>query len=185
MKILIIDIETTGFLNEGGEIVEIGAVELCLNTGNREIVFNEIIKPNLPEKEIKKSWIVQNNYMNIDEILNGVPFYSIKDKLQNLVNKYPNGATAFNRSFDFDFLKKYGIKFPKELPCPMLASTNICKIPKTGKAAFYPGFKWPNVEEAYKFFYPKSNYTEIHRGACDAFHEANIVLALHKMNKFI
>ena len=32
-KILILDIETTGFLNQGGSIVEIGIVELNLDTG--------------------------------------------------------------------------------------------------------------------------------------------------------
>ena len=32
-KILILDIETTGFLQEGGKIVEVGIVELDLSNG--------------------------------------------------------------------------------------------------------------------------------------------------------
>jgi len=42
MKILILDIETTGFLNQGGKIVEIGLVELDLSNGNTKIVFDEV-----------------------------------------------------------------------------------------------------------------------------------------------
>lgn len=184
MNILVIDIETTGFLKEGGKIVEIGVVDLCLDSGDKNIIFNEVINPGLKESELTNSWIVQNKYMTVEEILNGVYFNSVKEELQLLVNRY-YGATAFNKTFDFDFLKSYGINFHTELPCPMILSTDICKIPKIGKGAFYPGYKWPKVEEAYKFFYPDSNYTEIHRGADDAFHEADIVFALHKIKKFI
>lgn len=183
MKILVIDIETTNFLKEGGRIVEIGVVELCLISGDKKIVFNKIINPGLTVEELSKTWIIENKYMTVEEILNGVDFYSISSELQQIIDDYKNGATAFNRSFDFDFLESYGIRFPKKLPCPMIVSTDICKIPKTGKAAYYPGYKWPKVEEAYKYFYPNSNYIEIHRGADDAFHEADIVLALYKINK--
>lgn len=185
MRILVIDIETTGFLKEGGKIVEIGVVDLCLNSGDKKIVFNKVIRPGLSRDEISKTWIVENKYMTVDEIINGINFNYIKDQLQDLINAFPHGATAFNKNFDFDFLKSYGISFPKELKCPMIESTDICKLPKTGKAAFYPGYKWPKVEEAYKHFYPNSNYIETHRGADDAFHEADIVLALHKLNKLI
>lgn len=179
MKILIIDIETTGFLGQGGKIVEIGIVELCLNTGEKRIVFDQVINPELNNEEIDKSWIVQKGWMKTEEIQKGIGFGFIKMKLQELIYSYPEGATAFNSRFDFDFLESYGIKFPKKLPCPMLISTNICKLP--GRY----GYKWPKVEEAYKFFYPNSDYVEIHRGADDAFHEADIVLALHKIGKFI
>ena len=185
MKVLVIDIETTGFLKEGGRIVEIGVVELCLETGDKKVLLNSIINPELSEAELEKTWIVENKYMTVEEILNGVNFlYDVKDELQLILNNYP-GATAFNKSFDFDFLRIYGIRFHTELKCPMIVSTDICKIPKTGKAAYYPGWKWPKVEEAYKHFYPDSNYVEIHRGADDAFHEADIVFALHKLNKLL
>ena len=61
----------------------------------------------------------------------------------------------------------------------MLVSTPICKIPnKWGKD------KWPKVEEAYNFFFPGNDYVELHRGADDAFHEADIVFELIKRGKF-
>ena len=82
--------------------------------------------------------------------------------------------------FDFDFLKSRGFKFPKELPCPMKLSTNICKIPSKNKK----GYKWPKVQEAYDFFFPDNDYIEKHRGADDAFYEADIVFKLYKMSIF-
>lgn len=182
MKILVIDIETTGFLKQGGKIVEIGIVELCLETGEKKIVFDKVINPGIGKRALDNSWIVTNNYMKTSEILAGNTFESIKDELQSLINSYPNGATAYNRNFDFDFLESYGIVFPKKLPCPMLNSTNICKLPNRNG---YSNYKWPNVEEAYKHFFPNEKYAELHRGADDAFHEADIVLALHKLSKFL
>jgi DNA polymerase-3 subunit epsilon len=184
MEILIIDIETTGFLPKG-RIAEIGIVSLDLNTGEKEIVFDKIINPELDIEILKKSWIVSNGYMTVEEIQGGVLFEEIKEDLQGLISKYPNGVTAYNQKFDFDFLESYGVFFFKKLPCPMLLSTNICKLQKIGRASRFGGYKWPKVEEAYKYFYPKKEYNEIHRGADDAFHEADIVFALHKLGEFL
>jgi DNA polymerase-3 subunit epsilon len=96
-----------------------------------------------------------------------------------MIDRHQDGATAFNRKFDFDFLQSRGIQIPQKLPCPMLLATNVCKLP--GK---FGNYKWPKVEEAYKHFYPDSEYREIHRGADDAMHEADIVLALYRMGIF-
>lgn len=43
MEILIIDLETTGFLTQGGKIVEVGIVELDLETGNKKIIFDQVV----------------------------------------------------------------------------------------------------------------------------------------------
>jgi DNA polymerase III epsilon subunit-like protein len=187
MKILVIDIETTGFLNEGGEIVEIGIVELCLRTGGKKIIFDKVINPEIENEEIQNSWIVKNRYMTVEEIVNGFTFERIKDELQDIINKYPAGVTAFNRSFDIDFLKSYGIKFQILLPCPMKTSINVIKLPPTERMRMYRPeikYKTPNAQEAYNFFYP-GNYIEKHRGADDALHEADIIMALHRRNLFL
>ena len=39
-KILIIDIETSAFIDEGGKILEVGIVELDLENGEKKILFN-------------------------------------------------------------------------------------------------------------------------------------------------
>ena len=38
--------------------------------------------------------------------------------------------------------------------------------------------KWPKAEKIYNMFYPDSNYVESHRGADDAWHEADILFKL-------
>ena len=96
------------------------------------------------------------------------------------MDHYPLGSTAYNNDFDNSFLKDRGFTFPKELPCPMKLSTNICKIPSPRGR----GFKWPKVEEAYDFFFPENDYVEKHRGADDAFYEADIVKKLYDMGVF-
>lgn len=179
MKILVVDIETTGFFPDG-KIVEVGMVELCLDTGERKIVFNEVINPGVPREELEKCWIVTRGSITPDEILNGKRFEDVKEDIQKIVDQYEDGATAFNRAFDFPFLEASEITFVKKLPCPMLKSTPICKLP--GKRG---GYKWPKVEEAHAHFFPDACYKEIHRGADDAMHEAEIVYALHKTNNFL
>lgn len=180
-KILIIDLETTGFLNSGGKIVEIGIVGLNLETGNKKILFNEVCHERpITRKEVEDSWIVKNSSLTVEEVQNSKQLIQIFPTVQNLLNKFPAGATAFNNAFDFGFMENRGFKFPKKLDCPMKLSTDICKIPhKNGR-----GLKWPNFEEAHKFFFGETGYVEQHRGADDAFYEADLVFELYKRGIF-
>lgn len=179
-KILIIDIETTDFLQYGGKIIEVGIVELDLATGNKKIIFDEVCQePEMIKSEIEKAWIFNNSTLTPDEVLAAKQLEELKPSIQNIINSYPNGATAFNNVFDFGFLENRGFHFPKKLDCPMKLSTNICKIPSVRG-----GYKWPKVEEAHKFFFGDVGYIELHRGADDAFHEADIVYELYKMDVF-
>lgn len=180
-KILILDIETTGFLQKGGKIVEIGLVELCLETGAKKIVFDEVChERGISLEEVQESWIVQNSTLTVDAIRNSKPLDKLQSEIQSLLDQYSDGATAFNNDFDFGFFESRGFVFPKKLACPMKLSTNICKIPNPRGL----GFKWPKVQEAYDFFFGKTDYIETHRGADDAFHEADIVLELYKRGIF-
>jgi DNA polymerase-3 subunit epsilon len=177
MKILILDIETTGFL-PNGEIVEVGIVELCLCCGSTKILYDKVFNPKASDEELQNSWIVKNGYMTFEEIRAGAKFEDEASAIQAIIDKYPDGLTAYNRPFDVNFMIHYGIRFGKLLPCPMRAATGICKIP-----AIRGGYKWPSAEEAYKFFFPNSDYIEKHRGADDAIHEAQIVFTLNNMNE--
>ena len=180
-KILIIDIETTGFINKGGKIVEVGIVELDLDNGKRKIIFdNTTYEKDCTEKEIENSWIVQNTSLTTEEIFAGLRFIDLKPIVQSLINTYPLGTTAYNNVFDFKFLESRDIEFPKKLPCPMLLSTNVCKIKNKNRG----GYKWPKVQEAYDYFFGKTDYIEEHRGADDAMHEAEIVYELYKRGIF-
>jgi DNA polymerase III epsilon subunit-like protein len=180
-KILIIDIETTGFLQQGGKIVEVGIVELDLETGNKKIIFDEVChETGITLEEVNNSWIVQNSDLNLELVKYSGTLESKKNRIQNILNSYPIGSTAFNNAFDFGFLENRGFVFPKKLPCPMKLSTDICKIPSPRGI----GYKWLNVEEAHLFFFGNVGYIEKHRGADDAFHEADIVYRLYNDGVF-
>ncbi|MFA6185508.1 MAG: 3'-5' exonuclease [Candidatus Shapirobacteria bacterium] len=181
MEILIIDIETTGFLNGGGLIVEIGAASLNLETGEIKEVYNSLcLEDNLKinSEKYKNSWIFSNSDLKFEDVLNARSFETIKSEIQQIINKFEGGCTAFNNAFDFGFLENRGIKFPKKLACPMKLATNLCKLPSKY------GYKWPNVEEAFNYFYPEIKYIEKHRGADDSKHEAMIVYELYKRKIF-
>lgn len=181
-KILILDIETTGFLQQGGKIVEVGIVELDLTNGERIILFDEVcFESGITLSELEKSWIIENSDLTVKMVKYSGSLESKRKRIQQILNDYPIGATAFNNVFDFGFLEDRGFVFPKKLPCPMKLSTDICKI-------IHPngyGLKWPKVEEAHKHFFGDVGYIEKHRGADDAYHEAEIVFELYKMGVFL
>ena len=180
-KILVLDIETTGFFNQGGSIVEIGIVELNLNTGKIREVFNSLLREDIltaRHREEPFGWIFRNSSLKVESVRSAPPADSVFYDVQNILDQYPLGCTAYNKSFDFGFLKDRGLKIT-ELPCPMLLATDVLQIP--GRNGSY---KWPSVQEAYDYFFPDEEYVEIHRGGDDAAHEAEIVYALFKMGVF-
>ncbi|MCD4747246.1 MAG: 3'-5' exonuclease [Bacteroidales bacterium] len=183
-KIAIVDIETTGFLNQGGLLIEIGIVSLDLDNGKIIPEFDSVVK----EKEFGPAhtrrpfgWIFQNSDLEFNDVNNAPTLESQKEEIQNVLNKFSLGATAFNKSFDFGFLRLRGFKI-KELPCIMLTATPIVNLPPN------PGFntpKWPTVEQAWKYFFGNSGYCEKHRALDDAVHEAKIAYELYKQGVFI
>jgi DNA polymerase-3 subunit epsilon len=180
-KILVLDIETTGFLQQGGTIVEVGIVELDLSNGERKIIFDEVChETGVTKEQVEKSCIIKNSDLTIEAIRTSKNIEKLRHQIQQILNSYELGATAFNNAFDFGFLENRGFNFPKKLPCPMKLSTNVCKI--VSKNGY--GYKWPTVEEANLHFFGDVGYVEKHRGADDAFYEAEIVYELYKLGIF-
>jgi len=164
-KILILDIETTNFLQNGGKIVEVGIVTLDLNTGERQIIFDEVChETGITLEEVENSWIIKNSDLTVEAIRTSKNLKSLQPEIQAIIDLYDLGATAFNNAFDFGFMEHRGFKFPKKLPCPMKLSTDICKLPSPRG-----GYKWPKVEEAHKFFFGDVGYIEKHRGLMTLF----------------
>ncbi|MCK5614219.1 3'-5' exonuclease [Candidatus Pacearchaeota archaeon] len=180
-KILILDIETTGFSPKKNRIVELGIVSLDLLNGEIVTLFDECIcEPGITKEEIEKSWIWQNSDITMLDIFDGEKWSECFTEVQGIINDHQIGATAFNNKFDFSFMDARGFIFPAKLRCPMELSTNICKLPKKNGN----GYKWPTAEEAYRHFFPDRIYVEKHRGADDAKHEAEIVYELYKLGVF-
>ena len=171
-KIAVVDIETTGFLKQGGLIVEVGIVELNLETGEIKELYNELVCESKFSDANKDSWIFSNSNLKFEEVKLAKPLNI--EALQEIFNKYK--ATAFNKRFDFDFLSSRGLKI-EELRCPMEILTDVCKIP--GR---YGKYKWPKVQEAWDILFKDKPYIEAHRGYDDAEHEAKLVYYIHKNN---
>ncbi len=176
MKIAIVDIETTGFSPENECIVEVGITELDLETGETNLIYDELVKEGHFDESKKNSWIFKNTNLKYEDVMKAKPLD--KKRIQEIFDTYK--LTAYNKKFDFGFFKFRDFKFD-ELPCPMIIATNICKIVKKRGA----GYKWPKVQEAWNFFFPDSGYVEEHRGGDDSVHEAKIVYELYKQGHFI
>ena len=180
--ILVVDIETTGFLNKGGKIVEIGIVKLNLATGDITPAYNSLVKEDGfgPQHTTGAyGWIFKNSDLKYEEVEAAPSLEEQRDEIQSLLNQYH--STAFNKSFDFDFLRDRGFNI-KELPCPMKVATPICQLPNQYG---YSSYKWPTVEEAWVHFFGKNTaYVEAHRGFDDAAHEAKIVFRLFELGHF-
>jgi DNA polymerase III subunit epsilon len=182
-EISVVDIETSGFQYQGGLIVEIGIVSLDLQTGNVSNQLSEIVKENgFGEKHTRDphGWIFKNSDLQYEDVLRASNLLKIIPQIQAVFDKYPYGATAFNKQFDFGFLKSRGLRI-KELPCIMLSASPVVNLPPN------PGYrdpKWPKVQDAWDFFFPNSGYIETHRALDDARHEALIAYELYKLGKF-
>lgn len=179
-EILIVDIETTGFAN-ADFIIEIGIVSLNVLTGVRKLIVDEVVwEKGITRPIVDNSWIVNNSSLSSDLVYQGVALHKVQKLIQHILDMYPRGMTAFNNAFDFRFLEDRGFTFNK-LPCPMKLLVPITKLPyKGGKE----GYKYPNVMEAYKHYFPNEEYIELHRGGDDAIHEARIVWEMIKEGSF-
>ncbi len=185
MKVLIIDIETTGFMDQGGSIVEVGIVELNLKSGATEILFDSVCREEIltaRHREEPMGWIFRNSTLTVEEVRQAPLLTTLLPKIQSIINQYSVGATAYNRDFDFGFLESRGILFPAKLPCPMKLAAPLCKLPPHHPS--HGCYKWPKVEEAWSYFFPDQDYVEAHRGADDALHEAKIVYELYRRDLF-
>ena len=175
--IAVVDIETTGFSSSRDAILEVGIAELNLKTGKIEPLYDALVKEAHFTADHEKSWIFDNSDLDYEHILKAEPLDI--EKIQEILNTYH--ATAYNKVFDFGFLKNRGLEV-KELPCPMLLATNVCKIPSPKRPGSY---KWPKVQESWDIFFGKEEeYIEKHRGLDDAIHEAKIVFYLFQQGVF-
>ena len=180
MKVAIIDIETTDFLGRKGKIIEIGIASLDTDTGAITEAFHTVCFEEGIKATDAHAWIFKNSNLTFEEVAEAPDLIDVKPEIEAILAEH-DVATAFNKKFDFNFLRDRGFVLGPEWPCPMLASVDICKVKKKGKQAHHKGYKWPNVEEAWTFFFPDAPYVEEHRGLDDAMHEAAIVNELFKL----
>jgi len=180
-KLLVIDIETTGFDHKKDCILELGIVELNLETGE----IKELLDVQFKEKHLRgrhrKSWIFEQGYMKPEDVRDAKPMEMHFEEIQSIFNKYQGRICAWNRPFDINFLETRGFKFGKNIKDPMRESADYFQIPnKYGQ----PG-KWPSAQEAWDVLFPGITKIEQHRGLDDAVMESKIIYELVKKGVYL
>ena len=101
---------------------------------------------------------------------------TFRKEIQHILNEY--AVTSYNQNFDFNFLKNRGFKIQKKFWDPMFKAQYILKIPR------YNGdYKWPSFQEAWDHFFPNQEFKIKHRAYDDAFHEAQLIYEIYKIEK--
>lgn len=177
MKLAVIDLETTGF-DPRDCIVEIGAVELDLDSGETKCLLNMLVREgHFSKAQHRGSWIFSHSGLTVWDVLSATPWKNAERELRWIIEDYP--VTAFNKAFDFSFLKHRGLLPKRTLPCPMIEASKVLKIPGP-----YGGYKWPTLEEAWDHYFPGLDYIEQHRAFDDALHEAMLIKAMHTVGDY-
>ena len=143
-KFLVIDMETNaiGSMRPPQQTITQFGWILFDEYGNTIKEANDIV---LGATKINR---VYNNSLTLEEIKQkGVP---LQDAFNNMC-QYIDSETiiyAHNADFDIGLLKYAGLILPTvKIVCTMKNSINFCRLPKTGYAAKYPGFKFPKLSE--------------------------------------
>jgi DNA polymerase-3 subunit epsilon len=172
MKLAVIDLETTGFA-PGDCIVEIGVVELDLETGQTEVLIDMPVREGQFTREAHgRSWIFRHSTLEVSDVLGATSWRNARRELAWVLDKY--AVTAFNKAFDFRFLIHRGLEPKRHLPCPMMVASEVLRLPGVSGSC-----KWPSLEEAWRHYFPGDGYIEQHRAFDDAVHEALLIKAMH------
>lgn len=170
MKLIIVDIETTGFYHSDA-IVEIAIALVDTKTKESYLLFDNVVKDKKfnPLKH-SNSWIFQNTTLTVDDVMKAKSIEDYFEELQIIFDEYP--MTAYNKSFDLRFLRACGFKI-KDVDCLMKKATQYSNYAdKNGRV------KKPSVEEIYNQFFVTDGkkYIEKHRAGSDVIDEARILL---------
>lgn len=176
MKIIVLDIETTGFDRYNDAIVEVGMVLVDTVTKEIKQIYDKVVRDKRfdPEKH-KNAWIFSNSTLKLNDVLNAEPLENCRKEIQDIFDKYP--MTAFNMKFDVSFMEVANFKL-KATKCLMETSRPYnTNLDARGRK------KTPSVPEIYKQFFPEESYDEEHRGCDDAYHEGKILLKLVELKE--
>lgn len=143
-KLLVIDMETNaiGSMRPPQQTITQFGWILFDEKGNTLQQANNIV---LGAKQINR---VYANSLTLDEIKQkGIPLQNAFDNMCQYIDS-ETIIYAHNADFDIGLLKYAGLNLPEvKIVCTMKNSINFCRLPKTGHAAKYPGFKFPKLSE--------------------------------------
>ena len=180
-RVIVIDIETTGFDSSLDKIIEIGIVELNLKTKEKIILFNSpIYEEGVDLQKNSESFTMSS--LNYSDIIDAPSLESLKNTLQLIFDNFR--MTSFNMNFDLRFLESRGFIFPKKLKDMMSHTREI--LPKGDKY---------NFEYAYHFFNNSSknkggnylsdaDYIQQHQAIDDVMYEVELLYFLYHEFKY-
>ena len=173
--ILFFDTETTGLVKfnvdetseEQPRLVEL-AYLICEDDGTEVFSDVSIIKPfgfEIPTQASNVHSITTQKALSEGEDINEV--FNEFTKHFDYITKLVAHNLRFDRAVVRSELKRFGSFFDHPIwtgkdYCTMLASTPICKL----KATRGSGYKWPKLQEAYKFFFNKE-FDKAHSALAD------------------
>lgn len=191
-KLLFIDTETTGLpiswnapitdTYNWPRIIEFGW-ELCWENGETIRKACNLVLPDgwvVPDKE----WWHEHGFDHGMNMLVGERMPQLLDDFI-LAAQEADMLVAHNMSYDLPIIKcemyRYKKKLGKTLQkfCTKLESEYICKLPGA-----YGKYKWPSLDEAYKFFYGTS-FTGAHAAGNDVEACKKVYLAIQEHNELI
>ena len=175
-KILVVDLETTDLKPSKGDIIEIGAVLLSAD-GTIEKAVDVVVRPTRSVEAWQNCWTLKNTDLTVEAVLASKPLVKVRDSLQVLLWHYP--VTSYNRDFDTGYLKYNGFKARWCSACPMLIASEVMKLPGN-----YNNYKWPKLQEAWKYFFPGVVYKIHHRALDDAWCTAQIIQRLKELGYY-
>ena len=170
-ELLIIDTETDSVRPEVANILELAMAKLNLESGEIEIIFDSLIRPE-SSNDWRDCWFMDNSHIPQTTIEQAPIFSEVKEQFAKLLTA---PVTAFNISYDRTVLRRHGIALVNLWPCLMLTCKPILKLP-----GYYNDYKYPKFSEAWRYFFPQEPFEEKHRAGWDVSHEAALAFALYQ-----
>jgi DNA polymerase III epsilon subunit-like protein len=175
MEIIVVDIETgvieptlNNYDIDNCLICEIGIVNLNLETGESRVIYDRTCQERPGAHP--SSWVFKNTSLTLKEVTDSQHFHDLKPTIQELLDD-SKPVTSWNHDFDFAILESRGLKIPIKFWDPKTTLKHFLEIHHPSGQ----GYKWPSVQEAYKYFNPDKIYQQTHRAIQDAKIEAEII----------
>ena len=179
MKLVIIDVETTGLNVRYDFIYEVGIAFI----NDKSIT----VKRYLIARELRlKDKIIMNKLRNWPMDIDFTPgksekeiIYEMNADVKEFFGDKKHIYSAYNKSFEEKFLSEWGFpKFDiclmKDVAMPLMVRGNA--LPYNEK---YDSYKWPKIEEALSFY--GIEFDDLHTADQDVMKEAELYLKVQEM----
>ena len=178
-KIVIIDIETTGFNRDLDSIIEIGIVELDIKSGQIRTLFNSQVKDtNFDVSQHIDNTFIKTSGIDIYEISESISIKECEEDLQLIFDNYR--CAAYNRTFDFGWLESRTFSIPMKLMDIMRFCIKLFSNCKSFKFQDVYRFITDQLNDFITKYLTRTYYKSNHRAIDDAICEAEVLFYLIK-----